>query len=65
MSREQPSTKLGQYADRNTEFLSRVLAYGDEEARGYALALLANAESVEAIDEVQRELDEIRREIRR
>lgn len=55
---------MSQYADRNTKFLSRVLAHGDEEARAYALALLANSGSVEAIDEVQEQLDEIRREIR-
>lgn len=59
------SSELKEYTRRNTEFLSRVLAYGDEEARGYALALLANGDSVEAIDEVQAELDEIRREVRR
>lgn len=64
MSSEAP-TELKEYTRRNTEFLSRVLAYGDEEARGYALALLANGDSVEAIDEVQAELDEIRREVRR
>jgi hypothetical protein len=64
MSSETPS-ELKEYTRRNTEFLSRVLAYGDEEARGYALALLANGDSVEAIDEVQAELDEIRREVRR
>jgi hypothetical protein len=57
--------ELEQYARRNTEFLSRILAYGDEEARGYALAMLANSGSVEAIDEVQAQLDKIRREVRR
>ncbi|ELZ42768.1 hypothetical protein C471_02210 [Halorubrum saccharovorum DSM 1137] len=58
------SDSLTEYASRNTEFISRVLAHGDEEARAYALALLANSGSVEAIDEVQAQLDEIRREIR-
>lgn len=64
MSSETPS-ELEKYTRRNTEFLSRVLAYGDEEARSYALALLANGNSVEAIDEVQAKLEEIRREVRR
>lgn len=64
MSSEVPS-ELEKYTSRNTEFLSRVLAYGDEEARSYALALLANGNSVEAIDEVQAKLEEIRREVRR
>jgi uncharacterized protein YaaR (DUF327 family) len=59
------ATEVEQYARRNTEFLSRVLAHGDEEARSYALALLANSGSVEAIDEVQSKLDEIRREVLR
>lgn len=64
MSDDKHSPELEQYASRNTEFLSRVLAYGDEEARAYALALFANSGSVEAIDEVQAELDKIRREVR-
>ena len=64
MSGQESISEVSQYADRNTEFLSRVLAHGDEEARAYALALLANSGSVEAIDEVQAQLDEIRREIR-
>lgn len=64
MSSQESISEVSQYADRNTKFLSRVLAHGDEEARAYALALLANSGSVEAIDEVQEQLDEIRREIR-
>lgn len=64
MSDNESARKVQEYADRNTEFLSRVLAYGDEEAQAYALALLANGGSVNAIDEVQSKLDEIRREIR-
>ena len=64
MSDNESARKVQEYADRNTEFLSCVLAYGDEEAQAYALALLANGGSVNAIDEVQSKLDEIRREIR-
>ncbi|OYR52630.1 hypothetical protein DJ73_10310 [Halorubrum sp. Ea1] len=54
---------MSEYTRQNTDFISRVLAHGDEEARAYALALLANSGSVEAIDEVQAQLDEIRREV--
>lgn len=61
---EDVSDEVSEYTRRNTEFISRVLAHGDEEARGYALALLLNGGSVDAIDEVQAELEEIRREIR-
>jgi hypothetical protein len=64
MSENKSTRKVEEYADRNTEFLSRVLAYGDEEAQAYALALLANSGSVNAIDKVQSKLDEIRRDIR-
>lgn len=61
---EDVSDEVSEYTRRNTEFISRVLAHGDEEARGYALALLLNGGSVDAIDKVQAELEEIRREIR-
>jgi hypothetical protein len=64
MSNTEDTRKLEQYTTRNTEFLSRVLAYGDEEARGYALALLANGASVDEIDQIQSELEEIRRKVR-
>lgn len=64
MSSNEGTQKVEDYASRNTELLSRVLAHGDEEARAYALALLANGGSVEAIDEIQAKLDEIRRDVR-
>ena len=64
MSESESTRRVEEYANRNTEFLSRVLAYGDEEAQAYALAILANSNSVNAIDDVQSKLDEIRREIR-
>lgn len=63
-SRTVEDMDLEQFSDENTEFLSRILAHGDSEARGYALAVIANGASVEKIDEVQEQLDEIRREIR-
>ncbi|MCW8173114.1 hypothetical protein [Natrialba swarupiae] len=64
MSSQEPITEVSRYADRNTEFLSRVLAYGDTEARAYALALLSNGASAEDIDKIQAELDRIRRNLK-
>jgi F0F1-type ATP synthase delta subunit len=40
--------------------LSRILACGNEEARAYALALLANAEDAEGLEDVQDELDRLK-----
>lgn len=62
-SRSNEDTDVKQFARDNPEFLSRILAHGSSEARGYALAVIANGATVEAIDEVQAELDEIRRQI--
>lgn len=64
MSSQNPITEVSRYADRNTEFLSRVLAYGDTEARAYALALLSNGATAEDIDKIQAELDRIRRNLK-
>lgn len=62
-SRSNEETDLKQFARDNPEFLSRILAHGGSEARGYALAVIANGATVETIDEVQAQLDEIRRQI--
>ncbi|SDY52807.1 hypothetical protein [Halopenitus persicus] len=64
MSSQEVVSELNRYADRNTEFLSRVLAYGDTEARAYALALLSNGATAEDIDKIQAELDRIRRDLK-
>jgi len=64
MSSQKPITEVSRYADRNTEFLSRVLAYGDTEARAYALALLSNGATADDIDKIQAELDRIRRNLK-
>lgn len=64
MSGREPLSEVDRYTDRNTEFLSRVLAYGDTEARAYALALLSNGATAEDINEVQAELDRIRRNLK-
>lgn len=54
---------LEQFTNDHTELLSRILAYGGSEAQGYALAVIANGATAETIDEVQAQLDEIRRDI--
>ena len=64
MSSQELLSEVNRYADRNTEFLSRVLAYGDTEARAYALALLSNGATAEDIDKIQAELDRIRRNLK-
>jgi len=60
MSSPEEVPDVSRYVDRNTDFLARVLAYGDTEARAHALALLSNGTSAEDIDEIQSELDRIR-----
>ncbi|APX96807.1 hypothetical protein [Natronorubrum daqingense] len=55
--------EISRYAESNTELLSRLLAYGDSESRAYALTVLANSGNVDAIDQVQAELDRIKREL--
>ena len=63
MSSPEEIPEVSRYADRNTDFLARVLAYGDTEARAYALALLSNGTSAEDIDKIQAKLDQIRRNL--
>ena len=65
MSGNEDDADVARFATENTEFLSRMLAHGDAEARGYVLAVLAQGGSVEDIEAVQRKLDEIKREIER
>lgn len=64
-SRSAPKDEIDveEFSEENPELLSRILAHGGTEARGYALAVIANGATVETIDEVQAQLDEIRREI--
>ena len=52
-----------QYVAENTDLLARILAHGDAEARGYALAALANGGTVEEIDRVQELLEELKEDI--
>jgi hypothetical protein len=54
---------LDEWVRKNSEMLSRVLACGNEEARGYVLALLANCESVDSVEDVEEQLDRIKLEL--
>ena len=51
-----------EYVEENCDLLSRMLAHGDAEAQGYALALLANGGTSNDLDQVEREFDRLRNE---
>ena len=51
---------IQEYVAKNGDMLSRILACGNEEARAYALALLANAEDTGGLEDVQDELDRLK-----
>lgn len=52
-----------EFVNEHTELLSRILACGNDEARAYALALLANSDDSEGVEAVDTELDRIRSEV--
>jgi len=54
---------VGEFVSENSELIGRVLACGNDEARAYALALVANSGEPERVEEVQRQLEQIRREM--
>jgi len=54
---------LDEFVRENSEMLSRVLACGNEEARAYVLALLANCEGVDTVEDVEEQLDRIKLEL--
>lgn len=54
------STDLDEYVRANKDLLSRVLACGSDEGRAYALALLANCEDTEMVEDVEKQLDRIK-----
>jgi hypothetical protein len=54
---------LDEFVNENSEMLSRVLACGNEEARAYVLALLANCDSVESVENVEEQLGRIKLEL--
>jgi hypothetical protein len=60
---QERSAEISEYTANNEDFLSRVLAHGGPEARGYVLAVLAHGASVEQIEQVEKELERIKREL--
>lgn len=54
--------EIADYVDQNRELITKVLAHGTPEARGWALALIQNGASVEDIESIQDRLDELKRE---
>ena len=54
-----PTDELQRYVQGNRDLLTRVLRHGDTEARGYALALLANGGAEDDIEDVQRILEDL------
>ncbi|MBX0303715.1 hypothetical protein [Haloarcula salinisoli] len=54
--------EMREFVRENSDMLSRVLACGNDEARAYALALLANCDEVDSVEEVQEQLNRIKLE---
>lgn len=54
------NSTFDEYVEENSEMLSRVLACGNDEARAYVLALLANCEDIESVEKVEKQLDRIK-----
>lgn len=54
-----PTDELQQYVQENRELLTRVLRHGNTEARGYALALLANGGTENDLEDVQQLLEDL------
>lgn len=54
---------LDEFVRENSEMLSRVLACGNEEARAYVLALLANCEDMDTVEDVEEQLGRIKLEL--
>ena len=55
--------EIGEFVEENSEMVARVLAFGDEESRAYALALVANSGKPSRIDVIEEQLQRIRREM--
>lgn len=59
MSNSSSDDELDRYVKENSEFLTRLLRHGNDEAQGYALALLANGGSDRDVDAVIQELENL------
>jgi hypothetical protein len=51
---------IATFVKENRDLLSRILAHGDREAQGYALAAIANGADTQDIEEIQRLLDDLK-----
>jgi hypothetical protein len=60
MTDSDTSEEVRKFVTENRDLLGRMLAHGDTEARGYALALLANGGTTDDFEQVQREFDKLR-----
>ena len=60
MTDSDTSEEVREYVEANQDLLGRMLAHGDAEARGYALALLANGGTIDDIEQVQCEFNKLR-----
>lgn len=60
MSDAEAPDDLATFVRENRELISRLLAHGDAEARGYALAALANSGTVEDVEAIQAELEALK-----
>jgi hypothetical protein len=53
-------TDTNRFVSEHQDLLARVLARGNSEARGHALALIANGGTVSDIDRIQQVLDDLK-----
>lgn len=60
MSDAEAPDDLAAFVHENRELITRLLAHGDAEARGYALAALANSGTVEDVEAIQAELEALK-----
>lgn len=60
MSEGDGPDEIEQYVAENRDLLARMLVHGDTEARGHALALLANSGTTEDFEKVEREFNKLR-----
>ena len=54
---------IDEYVQENSEMLGRVLACGNEEARAYVLALLANSDATDGVENVEEQLGRIKQDL--
>jgi hypothetical protein len=60
MSDAEAPDDLATFVRENRELITRLLAHGNAEARGYALAALANSGTVEDVEAIQAKLEALK-----